>query len=337
MLSAYDHHDWIENFRVTQAMFKYLCDQLRPLISKQDTRMRPSITTERRVAITLWVLATTGEYRSVAHLFGVARCTVCKIVNETCEAIVQKLLPLYVRFPTGDSLKEVIKGFKDKYDVPQCAGSIDGSHVPVTPPAINHTDYYNRKGWYSMVVQAVVDHNHLFRDLCIGWPGSVHDSRVLANSAVFKKLSNGTLLHGEVEQIMGCNISPFLIGDSAYPLLPFLINPYPFSLSLSSRQKKFSYRISKARVVVEIAFGRLKARWHRLVKKIDMHIDNVPNVIAACCVLHNVCEIHGDTFNNDWLVDVSLDQPDYSAPSMSRPSTAGGDRVRMILMDYFNQ
>ena len=68
-----------------------------------------------------------------------------------------------------------------------------------------------------------------------------------------------------------------------------------------------------------------------------MHIDNVPNVIAACCVLHNVCEVHGDTFNNDWLVDVSLDQPDNSAPSLSRPSTAGGDRVRMILMDYFNQ
>ena len=77
VLSAYDHHDWIENFRVTQAMFKYLCDQLRLLISKQDTRMRPSITTERRVAITLWVLTTTGEYRSVAHLFGVARCLLC--------------------------------------------------------------------------------------------------------------------------------------------------------------------------------------------------------------------------------------------------------------------
>ena len=57
------------------------------------------------------------SYRSVAYLFGIARCTVCKIVNEACEAIVQKLLPLYVRFPTGDSLKEIMKGFKDKYDV----------------------------------------------------------------------------------------------------------------------------------------------------------------------------------------------------------------------------
>lgn len=94
--------------------------------------------------------------------------TQCVIVKEICAAIVQKLLPLYVKFPSGDEVKEVATGFKDKYGVPQCVGSIDGSHVPVTPPAMNHTDYYNRKGWYSMLVQAVVDHTGIFRNLNIG-------------------------------------------------------------------------------------------------------------------------------------------------------------------------
>ena len=50
----------------------------------------------------------------------------------------------------------------------QRAGAINGSHVPVTPPALNHTDYYNRKGWYSVLIQAVVDHKYLFRDICVG-------------------------------------------------------------------------------------------------------------------------------------------------------------------------
>ena len=72
----------------------------------------------------------------------------------------------------------------------QCAGAINGSHVPVRPPASNHTDYYNRKGWYSMILQAVVDHEYLFWDVYVGWPGSVqtvHDARVFANSSLYQR------------------------------------------------------------------------------------------------------------------------------------------------------
>ena len=50
--------------------------------------------------------------------------------------------------------------------------------------------YYNRKGFYSVNVQAVVDHNLLFTDLYIGWPGSVHDARVLVNSALYSRCSS---------------------------------------------------------------------------------------------------------------------------------------------------
>ena len=64
----------------------------------------------------------------------------------------------------------------------QCAGAIDGSDIPVRAPAMNRTDYYNRKGWYSIIVQIVVDHNYLLRNVYSGWPGNMHDARVLANS-----------------------------------------------------------------------------------------------------------------------------------------------------------
>ena len=33
----------------------------------------------------------------------------------------------------------------------------------------------------------------------------------------------------------------------------------------------------------------------------DIHIDNVPHIVTACCVLHNFCEVHGDSFDEDWL------------------------------------
>ena len=140
VLANLGQHDWMENFRMSRKTYQYLCDQLRPLIKKQNTRLRRPVSTECQLAITLWVLATPCEYHSVAHLFGVARCTVCQIVKETYQAIVWKLIPIYINFPTGDELKEVVKCFRDKWSVPQCAGSIDGSHILVTPSAMNHTD-----------------------------------------------------------------------------------------------------------------------------------------------------------------------------------------------------
>ena len=125
----------------------YLCDQLQPVIKKQNTNMRQCVSLELRVAITLLVLATTAQYCTAGRLFGVARNTVSMIVHERCITTVEKLLPKYVQFLSGNGLKEVMDGFKDKWSIPQCAGLFDGLHIPVSPPTMNHTDYYNRKGW----------------------------------------------------------------------------------------------------------------------------------------------------------------------------------------------
>ena len=44
--------------------------------------MRSAVSIERRVAIALWRLATNGDYRSIGHMFGVAKGTVCVIVSK---------------------------------------------------------------------------------------------------------------------------------------------------------------------------------------------------------------------------------------------------------------
>lgn len=244
----------------------------------------------------------------------------------------------YISFPVGSSLDDVVNKFESKCGFPQCAGAIDGSHIPVQAPYMNHTDYYNRKGWYSILIQAVVDSDYLFRDINVGWPGSVHDARVFSNSALYGKVTSGNLLQGHARSIEGKSVPVFLVGDSGYPLMRWLLKPFPFSGDLSTSKKTFNYRLSRARIVSEIAFGRLKARWRRLSKQNEMIVTNVTPVVVACCILHNICEIHGSTFNDDWFNGISLEESESDESAMStrgeEDSTEDVAGIRQALIDY---
>ena len=94
-------NDWVENFQMSRTMFTYLCNELRQTIQKQDTVMRKAISVEQRIALTLWRLATTTDYRTIGHFFGVSKTAVCFIIKDVCSAIVEMLLPRYIKFYWG--------------------------------------------------------------------------------------------------------------------------------------------------------------------------------------------------------------------------------------------
>ena len=186
-----------------------------------------------------------------------------------------------------------------------CGGAIDGTHIPIIAPTENHADYINRKGYHSIVMQAVVDSGYLFRDVVVGWPGSVHDARVLSNSHLYQLGNEGKLFSGGLsEDINGTIINPLLLGDPAYPLLPWIMKPYPETPDISASYKNFNFRLSRARMTVENTFGCWKGRFRRFLKKVDMHVSNVTLAVAASCILHNLCEISHEEILDEWLVDV---------------------------------
>ena len=206
-------------------------------------------------------------------------------------------------------------GFLSKWGVPQCIGAIDSTHIPIIAPKDNPADYYNRKGYHSMVLQALVDHQYKFMDVYTGWPGSVHDACVLMNSTLFLKCDRGTYPPNCPKDINGTSIPLFIIGDPAYPLTPWLIKPFSDSGRLTTKQKGFNYHVSRACCVVENAFGRLKGRWRSLMKRNDSDVKFLPTLATACCVLHNICETHGDEFNEQWFVS------DESTPLAANPGS----------------
>ena len=74
---------------------------------------------------------------------------------------------------------------------------------------------------------------------------------------------------------------------------------------LKAQQRYFNYRLSRARMVTEAAYGQLKGRWRVLLRKSESSQDILRLIILACMVLHNICIIQGDSISKK--LDLSSD------------------------------
>jgi len=166
-----------------------------------------------------------------------------------------------------------------------------------------------------MHLQVVADSRLVLLDAYTGYPGSVHDARVLRASPVFRLLTRN------------CPPASFhLLGDSAYPLTTFLLTPYRDNGHLTEEQRNYNKVHASTRVDVERAIGLLKGKWRRL-KYLDMHdVDHIPQVIMAACVLHNfvlLTERHVDEDEID--ADDTVVEADNNDACMSEASNVVAD------------
>ena len=91
---------------------------------------------------------------------------------------------------TGLKLK---KGFRLRWHFPNCIGVLDGKHVAIISPPASGSLFYNYKGYYSLVLMALVDANYRFVYVDIGEYGSNSDSNVFQFSKFGQKFMNEKL------------------------------------------------------------------------------------------------------------------------------------------------
>ncbi|CAM4652467.1 unnamed protein product [Caretta caretta] len=195
------------------------------------------------------------SYQSVRNQFGVGKSTVGAAVIQVANAITERLL---LKVVTLGNVQVIVDGFA-AMGFPNCGGAINGMHISILRPDHPGSQYINRKGYFSVVLQALVDHKGRFTRINVGWPGKVHDTRIFRNSGLFEQLQEGTYFPDQKITFGDVEMPIVILGDSAFPLIPWVMKPY--TGSLDSSQELFNYRLNKCRMVVVCAFGHLKARW----------------------------------------------------------------------------
>lgn len=230
------------------------------------------------------------------------------------------LVRLFIKWPRNEALDSVTQGFSEKSKLPGIVGAIDASHVRITAPQIHQESYYNRKKFHSVILQAVSDHRLLFLDIFVGWPGSSHDARVFKNSPLFLD---------SAEKVIPKN--KYILGDAAYPLLPWLMTPFKDYGTLSREKQNYNKQHSRGRQVVERAFGQLKGRFRRLTFFYVHKIEFLTYCIVAACVLHNICLI-----NDDEITDFCA-EPDINVYDELNEDRESGIQFRDELVRHLSQ
>ena len=169
-----------------------------------------------------------------------------------------------------------------------CIGALDGKHIRIQPPANSGSVYYNYKNTFSIVLMALVDSGYRFLYCDVGCNGRVSDGGVFGECSLNKALVSKLINLPEPQVLSGTQskINYHIIADDAFPLRDDIMKPFS-SRQLTVEQRIFNYRLSRARRVVENAFGIMANRFRIFLTTIDLSPEKVKLIVLASCALHN--------------------------------------------------
>lgn len=176
--------------------------------------------------------------------------------------------------------------FDKLWNFPNCGGAVDGTHVALNKPANSGSYFYNYKGYFSIVLMAIVDANLEFIYVDVGQNGRVSDGGVIDNTLFYEKLLSGNLnLPKKEDNVSGLDF--VFIGDEAFALRTDFLKPFP-QRGLTYDERIFNYRLCRARRVVENAFGVLASKFRIYHTTITLSPNKVECIVSATVVLHNL-------------------------------------------------
>ncbi|XP_059432043.1 protein ALP1-like isoform X1 [Corylus avellana] len=279
LLSASTQHDprWSHFFHISKPSFTLLLSFLSPLLSTS----LPSVPPDYALASALYRLAHAAPYKAVARRFGLRSAEACRAFYAVCKAVNERLGHLFELRADTD---RIVVGF-GWISLPNCCGVLGFGRFGVEGQVLGKNG--------SVMVQALVDSEGRFLDVSAGWPSTMKPEAIFRQSKLYLGVEQSReLLNGPMYKLSdGNSIPQYILGESCFPLLPWLLTPYVRANeedSFGSSERKFNSVHSRAMGLVCTAFGRVRARWQLLSKRWKEEcVEFLPFVIVTGCLLHN--------------------------------------------------
>ncbi|CAL1678839.1 unnamed protein product [Lasius platythorax] len=310
IVPRYTDHLFKEHFRMSRITFENLVNIIghaMPFNHNNPVDLR------KKVMFTIWILAKPESYLAAGDRFNLAKSTAHGIVKEITN-VLANILPNYVNWPDARMCEIASTIFKRRsHGIPGVVGAIDGCHIPCQAPIDNANDFYNRKGFHSIILQGICDHKARFIDIFVGLPGRMHDARVFRQSEIFQRLTHHLLPPNY-----------HIIGDAAYPLKVNLLTPYRDTGHLTRAQIIYNTRLSSIRSIIERAFGLLKCKFRRLNYLDIADFDFGNKMIGAACVLHNFLIEHNEI---NFEINEEVLEEEQEEVAMEREEVANNEAI----------
>ena len=193
--------------RLTLPIIMQLKNLLYDDLARSTLRGR-ALDVESQLIAALTFYASGSFQWGVSNGAGISQSSICRSIEAVTNALCDRANNC-IRFPTDHTeVREIKRGFHAISNFPNVIGCIDCTHICIKSLSSNEAPaYMNRKGTYSINVQAVCDHNLLIRDIVVRWLGSTHDSFIWRQSSLRECFERGLIRDGWLlgEQFLNLN------------------------------------------------------------------------------------------------------------------------------------
>ncbi|XP_017478313.1 PREDICTED: uncharacterized protein LOC108368072 [Rhagoletis zephyria] len=300
-LQRYDDNEFIKRFRLSKPTFRYC-----------------SISPRTKLMLALRFYASGSFLITVGDFCGVSVSTASRAVKEVSFALAA-LYKDFIQLPSDPT--QTVAEFFQIAKFPKVIGVIDCTHVRVQSPGGGNAEIFrNRKGYFSINVQAMCNANLMFLDLVVRWPGSAHDYNIFRNSRLKFCMEEGHFSNY------------FILGDSGYKQTHYLMTP--LVNPSNAPERLYNESQIRTRISIERCFGVWKRRFPVLSIGLRISINSTMAVIVACGVLHNIAVLSKDPLppmDELSLLEIPEDAAENNSVEINSNSVA---RNRLI-QNYF--